>query len=99
MLLFLLRMHFLGRSPDWSEYDIPEPVREYMECMNSFVIVEKDVEVEFSNPHSPHYSIKKKLKVYLNPRDLNEVLEKEPYYSKIMDELIAKCLVPQYSPQ
>ena len=70
--------------------DVLEPVKEQTEWVNSFVIVEKDVVLDSSNPHSPHHSIKKKLRVCLDPKDLNEALEREPYYSRSVDELIAK---------
>ena len=42
------------------------------------------------NPHTPHCQSKKKLQVCLDPRDLNEALEHEPYYSRSVDELIGK---------
>ena len=34
--------------------------------------------------------IKKKLRICLDPKDLNEALEREPYYSMTVDELISK---------
>ena len=58
------------------------------------MIVEKDVEVNSRNPQSPNHFIKKKLKLKLclDPRNLNEALGREPYYSRTVDELIAKFL-------
>ena len=60
------------------------------EWMNSFVIVDKDVSMDSGNSHDPHYQIKKKLQICLDPRDLNEALEHEPYYSRPVDGLIGK---------
>ena len=40
--------------------------------------------------HAPNHSIKKKLRLCLDPRDLNKALEREPYYCRSIDELIAK---------
>ena len=52
--------------------------------------MEKDIQIDSSNAHSPGHSIKKKLRICLDPKDLNEALEHEPYYSRTVDELIAK---------
>ena len=41
--------------------------------VNSYVIVEKDI----GNHHSPNHTVKKKLRICLDPRDLNEALERE----------------------
>ena len=46
--------------------------------------------MDSSNSHSPNHSITKKIRLCLDPRDLNEALEREPYYSRSVDELIAK---------
>ena len=70
--------------------DVLEPVKEHTDWVNSYVIVEKDVQIDSSNAHSPGHSIKKKLRICLDPKDLNEALEREPYYSRTVDELIAK---------
>ena len=51
---------------------ILEEVKEHTDCINSYVIVEKDT----GNHHSPNHTIKKKLRVCLDPRDLNEALER-----------------------
>ena len=67
-----------------------EPSTEHTEWVNSFVIVEKKVIVDTSNSHSPNHSQTKKIRLCLDPRDLNEALEREPYYSRSVDELIAK---------
>ena len=54
--------------------------------MNSYVIVEKDT----GNHHSPNHTVKKKLRICLDPRDLNEALEREPYHTRSVDEITAK---------
>ena len=43
-----------------------------------FVIIEKDVSMDSWNSHAPHHQIKN-LQICLDPRDLNEALECEPY--------------------
>ena len=54
------------------------------------MIVEKDVTIDSSNPHAPNHTIKKKLRLCIDPKDLNDALEQEPYYSRSIDELVAK---------
>ena len=44
----------------------------------------------YSQHSSPNHTVKKKLQICLDPKDLNEALEHEPYYSRSVDELIAK---------
>ena len=67
--------------------DVLEPVTEPTEWVNSFVVVEKVI--DSSNAHSPHHSIKKSIQLCIDPKDLNEALEREPYYSRSIDELIS----------
>ena len=55
--------------------------------INSFVVVEKVI--DSSNAHSPHHSIKKSIRLCIDPKDLNEALEREPYYSRTIDEVIS----------
>ena len=64
-----------------------EKVTEPTEWVNSFVIVEKVI--DSSNAHSPNHSIKKSIRLCIDPKDLNEALEREPYYSRSIDELIS----------
>ena len=68
------------------------------EWVNSFVIVEKDVSMDSGNSHAPHHQFKKRLQICLDPRDLNEALKHKPYYSRSVDELIAKFMDVRYSP-
>ena len=62
-----------------------EKVTEPTEWVNSFVIVEKVI--DSSNAHSPNHVIKKSIRLCIDPKDLNEALEREPYYSRTIDEL------------
>ena len=52
-----------------------EPVTEHTDWVNSYVIVERDGYIDYSNLHSPGHSVKKKLRICLDPKDLNEALE------------------------
>ena len=65
---------------------ILEEVKEQTDWVNSCVIVEKDT----GSHHSPNHTIKKKLRICLDPRDLNEALEREPYHTHSVDEITAK---------
>ena len=65
---------------------ILEEVKEHTDWENSYVIVEKDT----GSHHSPDHTIKKKLRICLDPRDLNEALEREPYHTRFVDEITAK---------
>ena len=64
-----------------------EKVTEPTEWVNSFVIVEKLI--DSSNAHSPNHVIKKSIRLCIDPKDLNEALERETYYSRTIDELIS----------
>ena len=68
------------------ELGILEEVKEHTDWVNSYVIVEKDS----GNHHSPNHTIKRKLRIYLDPWDLNEALEREPYHTCSVDEITAK---------
>ena len=57
---------------------ILEPVKEVTEWVNSFIIVEKKADPQAE----PEVVLKKKLRICLDPRDLNEALEHEPYYTR-----------------
>ena len=65
-------------------------MKHYTEWVDSFVIVEKDVSMDSGNSHAPHHQFRKKLHICLDPKDLNEALKCEPYYSRSVDELITK---------
>ena len=65
---------------------ILEEVKEHSDWVNSHVIVEKDS----GNHHYPNHTIMRKLRICLDPRHLNEALEREPYYTCSVDEITAK---------
>ena len=65
---------------------IREEVEEHTDWVNSYVIVEKDT----GNHHSPNHTVKKELRICLDPRDLNEALERELYHTRSVDEITAK---------
>ena len=69
---------------------ILEETKDCTEWVNSFVIVEKKVPMDSSNTHSPGHTVKKKLRICLDPKDLNEALEREPYYTCSIEEIIGK---------
>ena len=68
---------------------ILKPVKEVTEWVNSSVIVEKKVPLD-SNTHLPGHSAQKKLRICLDQRDLNEALEREPYYTWTIKEILGK---------
>ena len=68
------------------ELGILEEVTEHTDWVNSYVIVEKDS----NNHHTPNHTIKRKLRICLDPRDLNEALEREPYHTCSLDEITTK---------
>ena len=67
-----------------------EPVKEVTEWVNSFVTMEKKVPVDSSNAHSPGHSVWKKLRICLDPRNLNEALKREPYYTQSIEKILRK---------
>ena len=68
------------------ELGILKKVTEHTDWVNSYVLVEKDS----GNHHAPNHTIKRKLRICLDPRDLNEALEREPYHRCSFDEITAK---------
>ena len=65
---------------------ILEEVKEHTGRVNSYMIMEKNT----GSHHSPNHTIKKKLRICLDPRDLNEALEREHYHTHSVDEITAK---------
>ena len=65
---------------------ILEEVKEHTDWVNSYVTVEKTT----GSHHSPNHTIKKKLRICLDPWDLNEALEREPYHTHSVDEITTK---------
>ena len=70
------------------ELGILEEVIDHTDWLNSYVIVEKDS----GNHHVPNHTIKRKLRICLDPRDLNEALERESYHKCSVDEITAKLI-------
>ena len=68
------------------ELGILEEVKEHTDWVNSYVIVKKDS----GNHHSPNHMIKRKLRICLDPRDLNDALERKPYHTCSVNEITAK---------
>ena len=64
-----------------------EPVKGVTEWVNSFVIMEKKVPADFN---TEDHSTQKKLQICLDPRNLNEALEREPYYTRSIEEILGK---------
>ena len=52
--------------------------------------VEKKVPLDSSSSHSPRHIVSKKLGIYLDHRDLNKALEREPYYTWSVKEILGK---------
>ena len=69
-----LKVAFKEEIESLVKLGILEEVKEHTDLVNSYVIVEKDTGCH----HSPNHTIKKKLRICLDPRDLNEALEREP---------------------
>ena len=69
---------------------ILEETKDVTEWVNSFVIMEKKIPIDSNNSHSPAHSMNKKLRICLDPRNLNEALEREPYYTCSIEEIMGK---------
>ena len=68
------------------ELGILEEVKEHTDWVNSYVIVEKDL----GNHHALNHTVKRKLRICLDPRNLNETLEREPYHTHSVDKITAE---------
>ena len=74
---------------------ILEETKDVTEWVNSFVIVEKKTPSDSSksptvSSSQEHPKDRKKLQICLDPRDLNEALEREPYYTRSIEKIMAK---------
>ena len=74
---------------------ILEETKDVTEWVNSFVIMEKKVsnnsnKTPTESTSSQGHSMDKKLRICLDPRDLNEALEREPYYTHSIEEIMGK---------
>ena len=71
-----LKLHLRRKSNLLVKLGILEEVKEHTDWVNLYMIVEKDT----GSHYSPNHTIKKKLRICLDPRDLNEALERAlPY--------------------
>ena len=50
----------------------------------------EEVKEHTGNHHSPNHTNKRKLRICLDPRDLNEAFERESYHTHSVDEITAK---------
>ena len=67
--------------------------KDVTEWVNSFVIVEKTPVNSSKSPaisSSQEHSKERKLQICLDPQDLNEALEREPYYTRSIEEIMAR---------
>ena len=69
---------------------ILEETKDVTGWVNIFVIMEKKIPINSNNSHSPGHSMNKKLRICLDPRDVNEALESEPYYTSSIEEIMGK---------
>ena len=72
---------------NFKQLGILEETKDVTEWVNSFVIMEKKIPTDSSNQG---HSMNKKLRICLDPRDLNEALEREPYYTWSIEEIMGK---------
>ena len=91
---YIYKTPFTRKSGIWKKPGILEETKDVTEWVNSFVIVEKKTPVDSSksptNSSSQGHSKDRKLRICLDPRDLNEALEREPYYTRSIEEIMAK---------
>ena len=81
-----LKTAFKEENDSLVKQGILEEVKEHTDWVNSYVIVEKDT----GNHHSPNHTIKEKIRIRLDPRDLNEALGRELYYIHYTGEITTK---------
>ena len=88
-VLINLQDVFHAEIHDLVKQGVLERVEHSTEWVNSFIIVEKDVSIDSGNIETQNHKFKK-LRICLDPRDLNKAFKCKPYYSQLVDELIAK---------
>ena len=89
------RMLFHKEIRNLEQLGILEETKDVTEWVNSFVIMEKKVsnnsnKTPTESTSSQGHSMDKKLRFCLDPRDLNEALEREPYYTHSIEEIMGK---------
>ena len=82
--LYIYRMLSTEKIHNLEKLGILEETKDVTEWVNSFVIVEKKTP-DVSNSQSD-----RKLQICLDPRDLNEALEREPYYTQSIEEIMTR---------
>ena len=85
--LYTCKMPSTRKSGILEQLGILEETKDVTEWVNSFVIMEKKIPTD-SNSSQGH-SKDRKLRICLDPRDLNEALEREPYYTWSIEEIMA----------
>ena len=85
--LYTYKILSTRKSGIWKNVGILEETKDVTEWVNSFVIMEKKIPTD---SNSPGHSMNKKLRICLDPRDLNEALEREPYYTHSIEEIMGK---------
>ena len=85
--LYTYKMLFHKEIRNLEEFRILEETKDVTEWVNSFVIMEKKIPTD---SNSPGHSTNKKLRICLHPRHLNEALEREPYYTHSIEEIMGK---------
>ena len=84
--LYIYKMPSTKKSGIWNNLGILEETKDVTEWVNSFVIMENKIPTD-SNSSQGH---SRKLRICSDPRDLNEALEREPYYTQSIEEIMAK---------
>ena len=87
---FICGMLSTRKSGIWNDLGVLEPIKDVIEWVNSFVIMEMKVPLDSSNTYSPGHSVSKNLRICLDPRDLNEALERELLYTWSIKEIHGK---------
>ena len=79
----MIHLHddFHAKIHDLVKQGVLEKVEHSTELVNSFIIVEKDVSIDSGDTQTTNHKFKKKLRICLDPRDLNEDLICQSYYS------------------
>ena len=85
-----LKDNFHQEINDLVRQGVLEKVEHSTDKVNSFVVIENEVSWTVEIPMFHVTKSRRKLRICLDPRDLNEALEHEPYYSRSVNELIGK---------
>ena len=83
--LYIYKMLSHSKIRNLEKLGILEETKDVTEWVNSFVIMEKKTP-DVSNSQSGQEI----MQICLDPRDLNEALEREPYYTQSIEEIMAR---------